>query len=132
MVDFCFKNWDRLPSLVTRCWKVEKVEEFVAHAGKSRMTLLHEALDAPCVCGDKWVPCAQNLLAMNQTNPDEWVQAVLYSLENGRSKGTLICHAGLPVWPSARSLWRGQCLHSDLEICLPTGELGAMQVDLTG
>ena len=95
MVEFCFKNWDRLPSLITKCWKVEKVEECVESHGKTRMELLTEALSAPCVCGGQWVPCAMELFEKNHIQPADWAAAVIHALEHGRSKGTLVCHAGL-------------------------------------
>jgi len=95
MVEFCFNNWDRLPALISRCWKVEKVEEFVEQQGKSRVEILKAALGLPCVCAGKWTQCANELLAKNNIEKSEWANAVLHSLEHGRSKGTLVCHAGL-------------------------------------
>ena len=95
MVKFCWRHWDRLESLVARSWKVEKVEEHVAAHTKSPLELVDAALHAECACGGHWTPCATQLFAQNNINPAVWTSAVLYSLEHGRSKGTLICHAGL-------------------------------------
>ena len=47
MVDFCFKNWDKLPSLVDKSWRVEKFHDFVETLGKPRMEILRDALGLP-------------------------------------------------------------------------------------
>ncbi len=95
MVEFLFHRWDHLPSLISRCWKVEKVEEYLEQHDKARMDLLREALGKPCVCGGGWMENALNLFARNNINPKDWTDAVVKSLEHGRAKGTLVCHAGL-------------------------------------
>ena len=38
---------------------------------------------------------AEELFQQNNINQEEWRHAVLCSLQHGRSKGTLVCHAGL-------------------------------------
>lgn len=95
MSDFCFKNFERLPALIAKCWKVEKVEEFVERQEKTRVAHLTDALSMPCACGGRWIPCAQELFEKNGISQVEWVGAVLHSLKHGRSKGSLVCHAGL-------------------------------------
>jgi hypothetical protein len=94
MVKFCFRNWDKLPQLIQRCWRVERVEEFIAKVDKPRLAILEEALDKACVCGGRWVPMALELLTANDIPAKDWCAAMLHSLENGRSKGNLVCHAG--------------------------------------
>ena len=34
MWDFCFDNWDKLTKLITRCWEIEKIEEFLTYHAK--------------------------------------------------------------------------------------------------
>ena len=94
MVKFLFRNWPKVPDLIARSWKVERVEVYVDRAKKSRMDLLEEATQASCECGGHWVGMARDLFAKNSLNEEEWRSAVLGSLKNGRSKGTLVCHAG--------------------------------------
>ena len=95
MVSYCFRNFNRLPDLVQRCWRVERVEETVAEWSKTRMDVLVESQERPCVCGGAWPGAAVRLLRSNGINEATWQDAVLYSLEHGRSKGHLVCHAGL-------------------------------------
>lgn len=94
MTQFCFDNWNKLPELIARSWKVEKVEEYVEQAGKTRIQLLNDALTKPCACGGRWLSLAKDLFQKNNLDRQAWVQAMLHSLEHGRSKGTLVCHAG--------------------------------------
>jgi len=65
MVKFCFRNMHKLPELISRSWRIEKVEEHVARSERSRMELLQDALRAPCVCGGQWLPAAKELFANN-------------------------------------------------------------------
>ena len=59
------------------------------------MTILAEAKARPCVCGNKWIRAAKQIFELNSLNENEWRAAVLFSLERGRAKGTVVCHAGL-------------------------------------
>ena len=94
MTKFCFNNWNKLPELITRCWKVERVEAYVQHSQKTRVQILQEAWSTPCVCGGKWLLLAHDSLDRNKIEREEWCDAVLTSLVEGRSKGTLVCHGG--------------------------------------
>ena len=94
MVTFCFRQWPKLQDLVSRCWSVERVEAFVERAQKSRMQILHEALGRECTCGGQWLGAAKDLFTKNCIDEHRWCQAVLHSLAHGRSKGSLVCHAG--------------------------------------
>ena len=84
-----------MQDIIARCWRFEKVEEAVVQGGKTRMTILAEAKARPCVCDNKWIGAAQHIFDLNGLNANEWRAAVLFSLEHGRSKGTVVCHAGL-------------------------------------
>lgn len=94
MVDFCFHNWDKLPSIVARSWKVERVDDVVTMHSRTRMQIVREACDADCRCGGKWVSAAQKIMRQNDIDQTEWRQAVLKALADGRAKGNLVCHAG--------------------------------------
>ena len=94
MVKFCFRNWPKLPELIARSWKVEKVEDYIAKAERSRMEMLTDARDSPCCCGGRWLTMAREIFEKNGIDEKTWVECVLHSLKNGRGKGTLICHAG--------------------------------------
>lgn len=95
MVAFCFKNWDKLPDLIDRVWAVEDSEAFVAASCRSRMDFLETAADGDCSCNGRWLKAADELLDNNKISKADWCAAVLRSLRDGRSKGTLVCHAGL-------------------------------------
>lgn len=94
MVDFLFTNWAKLPEWVARSWKVERVEECIENYKMTRMEILQGAGARPCICGDRWRPAATELFRANGIRPGDWCSDVLRSLEHGRKKGTLICHAG--------------------------------------
>ena len=94
LVDYCFANWDKLPSIIAKSWKVEKVENHIETATKTRLDLLHGALSARCTCGGEWPTFAQTVLSQNGHSPAEWCKAVEHALLHGRSKGNLVCHAG--------------------------------------
>lgn len=94
LVEFCFANWDKLPAIVAKSWKTEKVEDLVAVAAQSRKEILEEACNASCTCGGQWAEFAHSILCQNGHNPAEWCKAVTDSLLTGRSKGNLVCHAG--------------------------------------
>ena len=94
MFEYCFKNWDRLPGLVARCWAVETVEDCVDRHARSRLELLEDAFNSQCACGGRWHSSAVQLMQHNGISIDEWRAAMLYSLEHGRKKGSLVCHAG--------------------------------------
>eukprot|EP00973_Karenia_brevis_P070357 9780327-Karenia_brevis.AAC.1 len=92
MVKFCFRQWDKLPQLIQRCWKIERVEDFVAKAHKSRVDVLRESAQSACVCGGCWGPMARELLEANGIPPGVWCEAMMHSMVHGRSNGTLVCH----------------------------------------
>jgi hypothetical protein len=94
MVQFCFNQWTRLPELISRSWKVELVEDYIVHSQKSRLQILQDALSKPCTCAGQWLWMARDLFAKNELDEAAWRAAMLHSLEHGRSKGTLVCHAG--------------------------------------
>ena len=95
MVSYCFRHFNKLPELIQRCWRVERVEAIVAEWAKTRMDILIESQARPCVCEGAWPGAAARLLRSNGINEAAWREAVLYSLQHGRSKGHLVCHAGL-------------------------------------
>ena len=94
MVKFCFRQWDKLPQLIQRCWRVELVETYVEKLCKSRVDTLKAALQTPCICGGHWGPMALELLHDNGIRWQDWCDAMMHSMMHGRSKGTLVCHAG--------------------------------------
>ena len=94
LVEFCFANWDKLPAIVAKSWKTEKVEDLVAEAAQNRMEILEGACSAPCTCGGQWSDFACSILSQNGHDPLQWCKAVADSLLAGRSKGNLVCHAG--------------------------------------
>ena len=96
MVTFCFRQFNKLPELISRCWKVERVEEYVEKAFKSRWQILCEAQAGSCTCCStgEWLAMAAELFHKNSISQEEWRQAMLHSMKAGRSKGTLVCHAG--------------------------------------
>lgn len=94
MVDFCFHNWDKLPCIVARSWKVERVDDVVTKHSRTRMQIVREACGAECKCGGKWVSTAQKVMRQNGIDETEWRQAILKALVDGRAKGNLVCHAG--------------------------------------
>lgn len=94
MVEWCFNNHQKLDDLIARCWQLEKVEELVAELDKPRVHFVTEAQLKPCVCGGRWRGAADELFHMNGLCSTEWRQAVWKSLEQGRGKGSLVCHAG--------------------------------------
>lgn len=59
------------------------------------LIILRDALGLPCECSGKWLAFANKILGANKISKQEWVKAVMHSLEHGRKKGTLVCHAGL-------------------------------------
>jgi len=106
MVDFCFHNWDRLPALVARSWKVERVENYIEQHSKSRIDILHEAASGTCACGGEWLAMALKILKQNNINPCDWTDAVWQAFVEGRAKGNLVCHAGLVGNEGKRWFWR--------------------------
>jgi len=94
MVEFCFNNFPKLEELIARCWQVEKVEEQILELEKPRLDFVKEALEAPCRCQGRWLPAAMELFAMNDLSVQAWRGAVVMSLEKGRLKGSVVCHAG--------------------------------------
>ena len=94
MVEFCFNNYAKLEDLVHRSWQMEQVEDILEGIEKPRVQFLHEAAQSPCKCQRRWVPAAMQLFALNGINPSDWCSAVWASIHHGRSKGSLVCHAG--------------------------------------
>ena len=95
MVKFCFSNWHKLDDIVSKIWEIEKVEDYIATKGQSRMEVLHGAVAQKCVCGGAWTPAALELFALNRIDPDTWRRAMLEALREGRSKGNIVCHVGI-------------------------------------
>ena len=95
MVKFCFSNWHKLDDLVGKIWEIEKVEEYIAAQGKSRVEVMQSAKAQNCCCHGAWIPAALELFALNRIDPDVWRNAVLEALHDGRSKGNVVCHVGL-------------------------------------
>eukprot|EP00439_Symbiodinium_sp_Y106_P015567 s8921_g2.t1 len=50
MLDFVFKNYQRIPDLITRAWQTEHAEERVKQFDKTRIQILAEAAAGKCVC----------------------------------------------------------------------------------
>ena len=94
MVSFCFQNEHRLADIVAKCWRFENAEECVKNDGKPREAFLREALEKPCCCGGRWTSAALQLFDKNGLDPARWCSAVLTSLQQGRQKGSLVCHVG--------------------------------------
>ena len=94
MVDYVFQNWSRIKELVARSWAAEKVENHVALHAKSRTQLLEAAAAQDCNCQGRWRNSAMELFAANAIAPEEWCQAMMTAMKQGRSKGNLVCHAG--------------------------------------
>ena len=84
MVDYCFVNWDKLPALVARSWKVERVEDYVEQHSKTRIDILRGAAHGVCACGGDWLKLALVILKMNDINPCEWTDAVWQAFVDGR------------------------------------------------
>ncbi|CAK9020269.1 SAM domain-containing protein (Fragment), partial [Durusdinium trenchii] len=63
LVEFCFANWDKLPGIVAKSWKTEKVEDLVAAASQSRLEILEGACSAPCTCTGQWACFADAILS---------------------------------------------------------------------
>jgi hypothetical protein len=95
MIKFCWNNWPRLNELIARAWQFECVEEYVELHNKTRIQILTEAASSPCSCQGKWLSAAAGLLARNEIPRADWCKAVYQSLAQGRTKGNLVCHAGL-------------------------------------
>ena len=95
MVKLCFSNWHKLDDIVSKIWEIEKVEDYIATKGQSRMEVLHGAVAQKCVCRGAWTPAALELLALNGIDPDTWRRAMLEALREGRSKGNIVCHVGI-------------------------------------
>jgi len=74
---------------------VERVEEVADSFQKTRLQILQEAAQKPCVCGQKWRAAAKELFEVNSIDPSAWKAAMLDSLIRGRRKGNLVVHAGL-------------------------------------
>ena len=94
MVDFLFNNWAKLPELISRSWKIEKVEEYIDTAQKSRLDVLWSAWKRPCVCNGLWHQIAEDILCNNEIDKEVLCSAVLTSLAEGRSHGNLVCRVG--------------------------------------
>ena len=95
MLDFVFKNYQRIPDLITRAWQTEHAEERVKQFDKTRIQILAEAAAGKCVCAGRWKTAALELLAANDISHVQWAEAVFSSLQHGRQKGSLVTHAGL-------------------------------------
>ena len=95
MLDFVFKNYQRIPDLITRAWQTEHAEERVKQFDKTRIQVLAEAAAGKCVCAGRWKTAALELLAANDISHVQWAEAVFSSLQHGRQKGSFVTHAGL-------------------------------------
>eukprot|EP00438_Fugacium_kawagutii_P001793 Skav235972 [mRNA] locus=scaffold592:191605:193317:+ [translate_table: standard] len=95
LVEFCFQHWDRLQAIVEKSWKAQQVEDFVSFHNKSRWQVLQDALSTPCACAGAWTEHARRILRQNDIPTASWCQAVTMALQEGRAKGSLVCHAGL-------------------------------------
>lgn len=95
LVEFCFQHWDRLQAIVEKSWKAQQVEDFVSFHNKSRWQVLQDALSSPCACEGAWTAYARQVLQQNDIPAATWCQAVNVALQEGRAKGSLVCHAGL-------------------------------------
>lgn len=94
MVKYCFANWYKLDDIVRKVWEIERVQEYIAAKGKSRMEVLHDATSHTCICDGEWLLAAKQIFKLNGINPSLWCAAMLQALDEGRSKGNLVCHVG--------------------------------------
>ena len=65
MLDFVFKNFQRIPDLTTRAWQTQHAEERAKQFDKTRIQILDEAAAGKCVCAGCWKTAALELLAAN-------------------------------------------------------------------
>jgi hypothetical protein len=94
MVDFLFENFAKVPDLIARSWEFERCEEYIVRLQKTRSQIVMEHLTKPCACAGRWLPAASQLLERNNIDPTEFRNAMVRCLEEGRSKGALLCFVG--------------------------------------
>ena len=74
--------------ILETAWEMENSKEHLEREKKSRMQLLHDALQGECVegrCG-QWLTCAKEVLNRNGVSDQYFAQCVRELLEKGRGK----------------------------------------------
>ena len=96
MLQFCIHNQDSLLSIGEKIWAVEDAEKIIRENAKTRLQIVQETAQQPCVCvtAGKWKGCARHLLQSNQISEMELTAAIHESLDRGRVKGGCVTLCG--------------------------------------
>ena len=96
MLQFCIHNQDSLLSIGEKIWAVEDAEKIIRENAKTRLQIVQETAQQPCVCATagKWKGCARHLLQSNQISEMELTAAIHESLDRGRVKGGCVTLCG--------------------------------------
>ncbi len=88
LVTWCFKNRQKLPSIIEDVWAWETVDDHLETHAQSRLELLLRAARGSCGCGGRWAQTALVLLQKNGVNVNWFCSMVLRLLQNGRREDT--------------------------------------------
>jgi len=88
MVDFLFKNRQKLNKLIDDIWTWETVDDLLHLSQRSRVTALEESMRQPCVCGGAWMQEVRKVLFLNGINEAELGHDIYVSFVKGRSETT--------------------------------------------
>ena len=85
-----------LNDLVYTTWKIQNTPALVERTSKSRILILIECGDKPCVenCNGQWFACANEVLKNNRVNIYTFADAMRKCLTNGRQKHNNIMIVG--------------------------------------
>lgn len=87
IVAWLFRNEEKVPKLIDKVWRWEKVDEFLGDATKSTYQVFQDALQSGCVCGGRWLSAVKESLRLNTVSAPDLCKAVLASLQAGRCEG---------------------------------------------
>jgi len=97
MINFVLSHFDELKAIGHKLWRLEDCDQRIREAQKTRVQVLEEAAQKPCVCSGRWSAAAQELLMQNGIDAGRLGQAIFNALKFGRAS-CLLCKQ--VYWPS--------------------------------
>lgn len=84
LVNFAFKNRQKLAAIIDDVWSWETVDDFLHVNAQTRLQLMLQARASRCCCQGMWKQVAWQMLLRNQVDVRSLCSHVLRSLEVGR------------------------------------------------
>lgn len=94
LVSFCMQHRSNLDSYLEEAWDLRDARRKFDRSQKSRLRILEEAAQSPCLCGGKYGVAVRELLVLQKCR-EEFPRAMYAAVRDGRRKGRNVFVVGV-------------------------------------